>query len=118
MTTATAENVGKFDSAAAPDMVAGHHGAMLTHDDETMVVYSSISNADAKEVDDVFDEAGDPGSNEFRVTPNGDDDTIPVSALMVATEFVVTRDLEGGMATFPGDVNGAMGTFSCAIVVC
>ena len=40
--------VGKFDSAAAPDTVAGHHGAMLTYDDEAMVVYSSISNADAK----------------------------------------------------------------------
>ena len=37
---------------------------MLTFDDEAMVVYSSISNADAKAVDDVFAELLPIGSND------------------------------------------------------
>ena len=110
--TPTTTNV--FESAAVPDTVAGHHGAMLTFDDETMVVYSSIANAEAKAVVEVFHQTG-AGSNEFSVALTDEPTTIPLAALMVATDFVVTRDLEEGMVTFPGGVNGAMGTFSCTI---
>ena len=113
--TTTTTDVGKFESAEAPDMVVGHHGAMLMHDDEEMVVYSSIDNADAKPLDEVFEETGDPGSNDYDVTDDGTGNSVPRSAITVADELVVTRDTNADMATFPGNVNGAMGTFSCTI---
>ena len=111
--TAEAED---FDAAGGADRISGMRGATLTMDDQTIVVYTDIENAKAREIGSVYRSAADPGKPAvYEVSPAGLSSTINWEHVTRADNAHTEEDDDGtAVLTFQGSVRGVDGSFTCS----
>ena len=110
--TAEAED---FDAAGGADRISGTRGATLTMDDQTIVVYTNIEDAEATEIGSVYRSAADPGKPAvYEVTSDGALSTISWGHVKRADKAHTEEDDDGtAVLTFLGSVRGVDGSFTC-----
>ena len=110
--TAEAED---FDAAGGADRISGMRGATLTMDDQTIVVYTNIEDAEATEIGSVYRSAADPGKPAvYEVTSDGALSTISWGHVKRADKAHTEEDDDGtAVLTFLGSVRGVDGSFTC-----
>jgi TolA-binding protein len=111
--TAEAED---FDAARGADRISGMRGATLTMDDQTIVVYTDIENAEATEIGSVYRSAADPGKPaHYMLTSDGATSTISWGHVKRADKAHTEEDDDGtAVLTFLGSVRGVDGSFTCS----
>ena len=121
--TLTAKSTGYTMSEDMPDMISGLQGAMLTTDDDTLVVYTDIDDATATLLDDLYSRgAAAPGETApFLVATTDTDLTDTVVPILWGdvtrpdnnAQTEVKEGADNDVTTFSGAADGAAGTFSC-----
>ena len=111
--TAEAED---FDAAGGADRISGMRGATLTMDDQTIVVYTDIENAEATEIGSVYRSAAEPGKSAvYEVSVEGLLSTINWGDVKRADNAHTEEDDDGtAVLTFLGSVRGVDGSFTCS----